>query len=435
MSTRKHQGAAATGPGAPLLSPPGMVMGEVIAHGATAAVRRARSASTQQDFAVKIIYSGGPEAGSQARKEAKLHKLLLHKNIIRLHSVFVSDEFTYLVLDYAHGHELFSYIEPGAGMMESLCHLYLKQLHSALAYIHSKGVCHRDVKPENLLLDKNLNLLLADFGCATVYRDASGRRTLTRHSGSPNYMAPEIFYEEYDGEEVDVWSFGMVALIMFTGVVPWAKPFMDDPEFEVYRHTKHRDYPPFSSLPREKRAFVESLLSIERPARPRLGEIGRNPWMAKKSIFMDPDGMVRSTDLVREALMRPQAPAFSQPGECISPPEWEYSSQPVFLTYDDAPIATRIYCSGPPKTALSLLWEVLEELLIQHKISGSAASLNTVDGRKNPICGEIFCRSVGNESCLIFKRTRGDCIEFKRMFNAVKEKFNQMASASARGRH
>lgn len=402
---------------------PGLAFGEVIAHGATSVVRKARCAATGRDFAIKILSLDRSGIDAHVRKEAKIHSRLLHKNIVVLRNAIYEREISFLVMDYAHGGELFGYIEPGIGIFEKAFHLYLTQLHSALTYIHSKGICHRDIKPENLLLDRKMNLLLSDFGCATVYRIGTARRILDKYNGSPNYMAPEIAAGKYDGEHVDVWSFGMVALVMLTGTVPWASPFMGDTKFEMYVHTKYKDYPPFSSLCKEKKLFVESLLSVNPAKRPSVKEVGATAWMARENVLLGKDGMVKNPDVVREALMRPQAPSFSQPGECTSPPGWEYCSQPSFLTYDKVMIATRIYHSASIENTLLLLQKVLDEFLIQHKVSGHAASFNTVDGQKNPLSGEIFCRHVEEQSCLVFKRTRGDCIEFKRMFNTIKERF------------
>ncbi|OAG29977.1 serine/threonine-protein kinase Chk1 [Nematocida displodere] len=407
---------------------PNLVLENVVAYGGSGVVRKARS-SSGSEYAVKIILADDPARHQAAKKESAIHKALAHRHIVKLHSVYVNRPYVYLVMDYAVGHELFHYIEPGSGMAEDVCHLYLKQLHSALRYIHSQGLCHRDIKPENILLDENYNLLLADFGCSTIYRDAYGRRPLTKHCGSPNYMAPDVFLESYDGEQVDVWSFGMVALVMLTGVIPWAEPCAGDASFEKYKLKKTRDFTPFNLLAQSRQVFIESMLCIDASKRIRLSEIGLNPWMASKSLYSGPDGLVRQPEMIAAKLAPAVDPAFSQPDFCISPAGKEYSSQPVFMSYDKSPIATRLYTHMDTKVSLGMLARSFDEVLIQHKVSGTAMSFSTVDGNKNPIGGEVFCKSIGKESMLVFQRTRGNCLEFKRMFNAVKEKFMEHSEA------
>lgn len=397
-----------------------------IAYGGSAVVKRGKSADGSE-CAVKIIHAASAKRQQEAAKEGRIHQQLTHQHIVKLKAIQVELPHVYLVMEYAERNELFSYIEPGSGISEELCHLYLQQLHSALQYIHSRGVCHRDIKPENILLDRNYNLLLTDFGCATVCRDAHGRKVLTTFCGSPNYMAPEVHYGEYDGELVDVWSFGMVAVVMLTGAVPWGQALVGDAAFEKYKLTTVRDFSPFNLLAKDKLAFVESVLQVDPKKRLKLSRIRECAWFGRRNIFAGPDGLVRSPEAVARHLLPTVPAAFSQPDACVSPLGKEYSSQPVFMSYDGLPMPTRVYMHCNAARAIEHLQQVLSELLIQHKTQQNVVSFNTVDGNKNALTGEIIIRTIGQESALIFQRTRGNCIEFKRMFNIARDRLLERA--------
>ncbi|KAI5179619.1 serine/threonine-protein kinase CHEK1 [Nematocida sp. AWRm80] len=401
---------------------PNIRVSRVVAYGTTGVVYIGESA-TQAKYAVKVMKAQDENAIALIKTESKIHAAMAHQHITALRWYFIEPPKAYLLMDYAENRELFTYIDLGKGISDDLSHLYLRQLYSALRHIHSLGVCHRDIKPENILLDKNYNLLLSDFGCSTLYRDKRVRRRLTRQCGSPNYMAPDIFCGDYDGELVDVWSFGMVALVLWTGVVPWSKPCLSDPAFEKYRLSRSREVSPFNRLSQEKLQMIERMLAIDPAKRCTLSEIGTFPWMSTRSIYTGPDGLIRSPECIASKLLPALDPGFSQPDICISPIGKEYSSQPVFMSYDTNPIPTRIYSIHNTQTTKKILIQALEDVLIQYKAGPDGISFTTVDSSKNLISGEIICRAVGQETLLIFQRTRGDCLEFKRMFNAVKDRF------------
>lgn len=399
---------------------------DVIAYGSMSVVRRAIGASGTK-YAVKIIKVKGIEHQQEIKKEMAIHKALIHKHVVRLRETYFFKPYVYFLMDYADNGELFVYIDPGKGIAEDLSHLYLKQLLCVLRYMHIHGICHRDIKPENILLDKNYNLLLADFGCSTLYKDAKGQRMLTKSCGSLGYMAPDIFYSDYNGEMADVWSFGILALVMWTGTIPWECARIGDPKFERYKISSNRDYSPFNCLSAEKLEMIEHMLAIDPSKRAKFSDIEKYPWFLANNGNMGPDGLVKNPSAIAERLMPPETLALSQPTECITPTGRMYSSQPVFVSYNEYPSATRIYVCAPPPVALKILSKTLSDALIQHKMHKNSISFNTVDAQKNAISGEILCRSIRKETMLIFQKTRGNCLEFKKMFNIIRDNFIESA--------
>ena len=100
-----------------------------------------------------------------------------------------------------------------------------KQVYSAISYLHEHSIAHRDIKSENILLDRNYNAKLIDFGLAVQY--TKGEK-LWGYCGSPSYLAPEMINRKgYDPEMVDVWCLGVTLYVMITGSLPF---YSQDPE-------------------------------------------------------------------------------------------------------------------------------------------------------------------------------------------------------------
>ncbi|KIJ41968.1 hypothetical protein M422DRAFT_229485 [Sphaerobolus stellatus SS14] len=182
-----------------------------------------------EEVAVKLIRRGNvdnPLRMSKVEREIEVLKLIKHPNIVRLYDVIETDKYIGIILEYASGGELFDHI---------LAHRYLKekdacklfaQLISGVSYIHSKKIVHRDLKLENLLLDRHRNVIITDFGFANHFEHRADDLMQTS-CGSPCYAAPELVISEglYVGSAVDIWSCGVILYAMLAGYLP----FDDDP--------------------------------------------------------------------------------------------------------------------------------------------------------------------------------------------------------------
>jgi len=153
-------------------------------------------------------------------------QVIRHPNIVRLFDVIETDKYIGIVLEYASGGELFDHILAHRCLKEKdACRLFA-QLISGVAYIHAKKIVHRDLKLENLLLDRNRNVIISDFGFANRFEHKSDDLMQTS-CGSPCYAAPELVISEgmYVGSAVDIWSCGVILYAMLAGYLP----FDDDP--------------------------------------------------------------------------------------------------------------------------------------------------------------------------------------------------------------
>lgn len=121
--------------------------------------------------------------------------------------------------EYLEKGDLFSYVKENGQIDEVQFEKIFTQITSALVHIHSKSILHRDIKLDNILLDKNLNVKLCDFGISKLMKP---NKAITEHIGTPVYLAPEIISEKgYTGFAADIWSLGVTAYISLTGEVPF----------------------------------------------------------------------------------------------------------------------------------------------------------------------------------------------------------------------
>ena len=143
-----------------------------------------------------------------------------HPNIVRLYEVFEDIQNVYMIMSCCDGGELFDRIQSDEGFNEMQASILFRQMVSATYYVHSRGIAHCDLKPENFLFcDKkeNSKLVLIDFGMAKIVQ---WRKYYKRMNGTPYYIAPEVLDGRYN-ESCDMWSLGVILFIMIFGFPPF----------------------------------------------------------------------------------------------------------------------------------------------------------------------------------------------------------------------
>ena len=164
-----------------------------------------------------------------------------------------------MIYRYCDGGELFQYIIEKKHLSEEVAAYIMKQLFSALDYLHSKRISHRDIKPENFMLCKADDLScvkMIDFGLS---KDFSEQNTMHTMSGSPYYIAPEVFLQKYT-QKIDIWSMGVVLYIMLSGKVPF--PGRTEPEIihNVIKGVFHFNHPAFENVSDECKELIKQCL-------------------------------------------------------------------------------------------------------------------------------------------------------------------------------
>ncbi|XP_041731659.1 MAP/microtubule affinity-regulating kinase 4 isoform X3 [Coregonus clupeaformis] len=194
---------------------------KTIGKGNFAKVKLARHILTSKEVAIKIIDKNqlNPTSLQKLFREVRIMKGLNHPNIVQLFEVIETENTLYLIMEYASGGEVFDYLVSHGRMKEKEARAKFRQIVSAVHYCHLKNIVHRDLKAENLLLDADSNIKIADFGFSNEF--TMGNK-LDTFCGSPPYAAPELFQgKKYDGPEVDIWSLGVILYTLVSGSLPF----------------------------------------------------------------------------------------------------------------------------------------------------------------------------------------------------------------------
>ena len=210
-----------------------------IGVGASCKVKLAVDMETKQHVAIKILNGLDQAMEALIMNEVQCLGQLSHPNILSIQEFGVGEykkggktvrTVTYIVLDLASTGELFDVVLISGPFSEKLSRFYFTQFLDALEYCHSYGIVHRDIKAENLLLDEDFNLKVADFGFAgpAQGRDESGM--LTTKLGTTNYMAPEIHAKnpKYNGKMTDLFASAIILFTMRSQNFPFSKAKKDE---------------------------------------------------------------------------------------------------------------------------------------------------------------------------------------------------------------
>ncbi|XP_036379934.1 serine/threonine-protein kinase MARK1 isoform X2 [Megalops cyprinoides] len=248
---------------------------KTIGKGNFAKVKLARHVLTGREVAVKIIDKTqlNPTSLQKLFREVRIMKILNHPNIVKLFEVIETEKTLYLIMEYASGGEVFDYLVAHGRMKEKEARAKFRQIVSAVQYCHQKRIVHRDLKAENLLLDADMNIKIADFGFSNEFTIGS---KLDTFCGSPPYAAPELFQgKKYDGPEVDVWSLGVILYTLVSGSLPFDGQNLKELRERVLRG-KYR-IPFYMSTDCEN--LLKKLLVLNPCKRGSLEQIMKDRWM------------------------------------------------------------------------------------------------------------------------------------------------------------
>ncbi|XP_078102793.1 serine/threonine-protein kinase SIK3 homolog isoform X2 [Sander vitreus] len=279
-----------------------------IGKGNFAVVKLATHIITKAKVAIKIVDKTqlDDENLKKIFREVQIMKLLKHPHIIRLYQVMETERMIYLVTEYASGGEIFDHLVAHGRMAEKDARKKFKQIVAAVHFCHCRNIVHRDLKAENLLLDHNLNIKIADFGFSNLF---SRGQLLKTWCGSPPYAAPELFEgKEYDGPKVDIWSLGVVLYVLVCGALPFDGSTLQNLRARVLSG-KFR-IPFFMSTDCEY--LIRHMLVLDPSRRLSMEQICKNKWMRLGDPDPDFDRLIaeceqvkteRETELINEQVL------------------------------------------------------------------------------------------------------------------------------------
>lgn len=268
----------------------GVRSGPTLGSGSSGVVRKVVHRATGIEFAVKCLDLGMLACSNsieQLRQEIYIMCQLDHPNIVRLVEVYESpcEKEIFLVQELCSGGELFDGLEqqPDFHYSEMRALRYVKQMISAVRYIHSQGIIHRDLKLENFLFsssDDDSELKLIDFGLSKYFRKGEYENEPV---GSPYSVAPEVLLGQYD-ERSDVWAVGVITFLLLSGDPPFGGCGDDVPLHQLRKNIIMGDYSfdensIWQFVSNEAKHFIKAILVTDPRMRPNIQELYELPWL------------------------------------------------------------------------------------------------------------------------------------------------------------
>ena len=257
-------------------------IGKVIGKGAYATVKICKNKITQEKFAMKIYEKKILNDNIKKKcilREIEILKKLNHPNIVKLYDTIISDKNILLIQELVNGISLRDFYNKEIRNQKNISEkkykiltIIFKQIFSAFDYIHKKNIFHRDIKLENILLTKNYEIKIIDFGFGLY----NPRNYLQKFfCGTPNYMAPEIIMKkEYDCQKADMWSLGILLYKLFCADFP----FKGKDEKDLYRHIIKGKYKIKEYVPDLIKIIIDKILRPKPYQRINCDQILQSHW-------------------------------------------------------------------------------------------------------------------------------------------------------------
>jgi len=262
--------------------------GRILGEGITGAVRLITHKKTGIQLAVKRLdLDQVADDGHLDRllDEIKIMCALDHPNIVCLEEVYEGDSELYLTQELCKGGDLFDRLDeqPDYHYSEAECARLIKQISSAVTYLHSKGVIHRDLKLENFLFQderSDSELKMIDFGLSKHFNQGELQ---TEKVGTPYTVAPECIRGEGYDEKCDVWSIGVICYLLLCGETPFGGDSADDDLYQVRQNITSGNVPfdpdLWGNVSEEAIDFIKTLLVLDPERRPSALEAQNHPWI------------------------------------------------------------------------------------------------------------------------------------------------------------
>ena len=202
------------------------------------------------------------------KREITIMHKIRHPNVVELYDIYENEEFFYIAMELCPNGNLKQFVRESGPLSDSDTKIIAIQILNALEYIHSQKICHRDVKPENILFKGGIPKL-ADFGLARVMSGTSKFSMV----GTPYYLAPEVISGDYN-MKCDIWSLGVVIYYAITG----KRPFVGEGYEELFAKIQSTEIS-WENVPEDAQDFLRYLLRKDYKLRPNAHEALDHKWL------------------------------------------------------------------------------------------------------------------------------------------------------------
>ncbi|XP_074843864.1 uncharacterized protein LOC142009543 [Carettochelys insculpta] len=257
---------------------------EVLGGGRFGQVHRCEEKATGLKLAAKIIKARGAKEKEEVKNEINVMNQLNHVNLIQLYDAFESKNDIVLVMEYVGGGELFDrIIDENYNLTEMDTILFTKQICEGIQYMHQMYILHLDLKPENILcVNRGANQIkIIDFGLARRYKP---REKLKVNFGTPEFLAPEVVNYDYVSFPTDMWSVGVIAYMLLSGL----SPFLGDDDNETLNNilacSWDLENEEFQDVSEEAKDFLSKLLIKEKSWRMSATASLKHPWLSDRRL-------------------------------------------------------------------------------------------------------------------------------------------------------
>lgn len=301
----------------------------VLGSGSSAQVVVGENLKSKRKYAIKVIDLSRHEVAWRYEREKNFLKDIEHTNVVRLYEVYSSPTALYFVMELCTGGHLGQVLRasPEGKLDEDVAMEYILQLTRAIGHCHHHGICHRDVKLQNILLEsssKEAQIKLVDFGNGARFRN---QLPLTKVVGTTYTAAPEVFKECYD-ERCDVWSLGVVTYILLSGRRPFEKmevPSTKNPGKKeesvvasILLGKYNFNHEVWDEISNEAINFIKHCFVLDYTKRSSAAAMLEHPWLTDSDETFDPSDSIgirklsfNSSDTLRKTVGREMSAPFS----------------------------------------------------------------------------------------------------------------------------
>ncbi|CAL5989422.1 Kinase [Hexamita inflata] len=213
------------------------------------------------------------------QQEITIQKWLVYPYIVNIFETIDTPNYLYIIMEYTENGELFWYLKQNKRFTEQQAGRIFVQLINGISYCHSKKVCHRDLKLENILLDSHLNVKISNFEYASLLEDDN---MLSIKCGSPSYASPELLNtKKFDGPLTDVWACGIILFAMLCGYLP----FDDDDQKKLYKKIQKGEFQIPTYVSPIAQDLISKIFVIDPKQRLSISQIMQHPWFLKYAIL------------------------------------------------------------------------------------------------------------------------------------------------------